>query len=189
MTGQTFVPKESILLVDDDTHFCHVMDRALSRRGFAVTTTHSANAALAIARKPFDYGVVDLALGKHSGLQLLPELRAANPGMKIVIFTGYASIATTVEAIKAGADNYLAKPADADTLIRLLRGETMPEDAPIESRPISLDRLEWEHIQRALLNCRGNVSATARALNMHRSTLQRKLARLQASLSVCRQRH
>jgi two-component system response regulator RegA len=181
--------KDSILLVDDDTHLCQVMERALSRRGFCVTTTHCASSALAMAGPRFDYAIVDLALGKSSGLQLLPQLRASNPHMKIIIFTGYASIATTVEAIKAGADNYLAKPADADTLAGLLRGEPIDQDLPIESRPASLDRLEWEHIQRALLACRGNVSATARILNMHRSTLQRKLARLPLALSTQDRQH
>lgn len=169
---------EQILLVDDDADFVAALTRGLSLRGYAVMTANGADAALALARarRPA-YVVVDLKLAGESGLDLIPELRAAAPASRILMLTGYASIATAVEAVKRGADNYLAKPATVAEILQALHGRGAPA-ADVESvQPLSLPRLEWEHIQRVLTEHDGNISATARALKMHRRTLQRKLAK------------
>jgi two-component system response regulator RegA len=127
--------------------------------------------------------VLDLKLGEENGLRLIPELRELVPDLRILLLTGYASIATAVEAIKRGAHDYLAKPVDADAVVRaLLEGsDTAPqgEDEVIDApeAPLALRRLEWEHIQRVLTECDGNISETARRLGMHRRTLQRKLSK------------
>ncbi len=168
--------RRELLLVDDDEVFCHVLSRALTRRGYQVRTAHDVDEALALAcRQPPDRAIVDLQMPGASGLNLIPELRRLNPAVGIVVLTGYASIATAVEAIKLGATHYLTKPADADEILAAFsRAEGTPE-TPVASRPISVNRLEWEHIQKVLSECDGNISAAARQLNMHRRTLQRKL--------------
>lgn len=165
-----------LLLVDDDPTLLRVLTAAMQRRGFEVTALPDAEAAEDAAHQtPPDYAVVDLNLPGRSGLMLLPVLVACNPQMRIVVLTGYASVATTVEAMKLGATDYLAKPADADEVVAALyRDEADPEVAPNQS-PLSLKRLEWEYIQRVLVENDGNVSATARQLGMHLRTLQRKL--------------
>lgn len=168
----------SLLLVDDDTVFCRVLGQALTRRGFAVATAHGGSAALQSAQaEPPEYAVVDLNLAGDSGLILIPDLLKLDPATRIVVLTGYASIATAVEAIKLGAVNYLAKPADADQVVAAFTAVEGDLTAPINSRPLSINRLEWEHIQRVLRDNGGNISATARQLGMHRRTLQRKLAK------------
>lgn len=169
----------SLLLVDDDATFCRVLGRALSRRGFAVATAHDNAAALQLAQAdPPEYAIVDLNLAGDSGLSLIPELLALDPVTRIVVLTGYASIATAVEAIKLGAVNYLAKPADADQVLAALTAAIAGDPAaPVNTRPLSIGRLEWEHIQRVLHDNGGNISATARQLGMHRRTLQRKLSK------------
>lgn len=168
----------SLLLVDDDPTFCRVLAQALTRRGFAVSTAHtSATALLATQADPPEYVVLDLNLAGDSGLMLIPELLAAEPAIRIVVLTGYASIATAVEAIKLGAVNYLPKPADADQILAAFTVNGGDPAMPINARPLSINRLEWEHIQRVLHDNDGNISATARQLNMHRRTLQRKLAK------------
>lgn len=170
-----------LLLVEDDPTFARALARALSRRGFeVVVASNVAEAMERVERMRPLYAVVDLKLGSDSGLALIPGMRARFPSMRIVLLTGYASIATAVEAIKRGADDYLAKPVDADTVARTLleTGEEPVASGPdhgTASKPLSLRRLEWEHIQRVLLDCDGNVSETARRLGMHRRTLQRKL--------------
>jgi len=169
---------EKLLLVDDDEAFLQVMGRALRRRGFEVLPATTADAALAQARAHApSKAVVDLKLEESSGLDLLPELKALVPDMTIVILTGYASIATTVTAIKRGAVDYLPKPAGVDEVIRALAGAGArpPEDE--DYQPLPVERLEWEHIQKVLQEHGGNISATARALGMYRRTLQRKLAK------------
>ena len=167
-----------LLLVDDDATFCQVLGLALSRRGFAVQTAYGRAAALQLARaRPPDYAVVDLNLAGDSGLGLIAELLALDPAIRIVVLTGYASIATAVEAIKLGAVNYLAKPADADEVLAALAATGGDPTVPVNARPLSIARLEWEHIQRVLRENGGNISATARQLGMHRRTLQRKLAK------------
>jgi two-component system response regulator RegA len=167
-----------LLLVDDDEAFLRVLGRALSRRGFEVlTATRSAEAQEAAQRSKPDYAVVDLKLESDSGLDLIPKLLKCNEDMVIVVLTGYASITTAVAAVKRGASDYLAKPVKVDDVIRALAGkEELPGGAQDYS-PMSVERLEWEHIQKVLDENDGNISATARSLGMHRRTLQRKLAK------------
>lgn len=172
------VDKPSLLLVDDDQTFCQVLSVALERRGFSVRTAHSVARGLRAAESDFpEYAVVDLKMPGPSGLELVKKLKQLDPHTKIVVLTGYASIATAVEAIKLGAIHYLAKPADADEIIAAFQRDGGDSDVAVEPKPLSLPRLEWEHIQKILTECGGNISETARRLGMHRRTLQRKLAK------------
>lgn len=168
----------SWLLIDDDETFARVLARSLTRRGQRVEVAHDAERALALlAGTAFDHAVLDLNLAGDSGLRLLPRLLALQPGLPVVVLTGYASIATAVEAIKLGAVHYLAKPASAsDIQAAFARREANPEQEVAE-QPMSLRRISWEHLQRVLAEHDGNVSATARALGMHRRTVQRMLAK------------
>ncbi|MEI2645686.1 MAG: response regulator transcription factor [Candidatus Competibacter sp.] len=180
MTADARPPR--LLLVDDDPVFCRALGLALGRRGFAVTVAHDGAGALRQARfESPDYAVVDLNLDGDSGLRLIPSLLALDPAIRIVVLTGYASLATAVDAIKLGAINYLAKPADADEVLAALTALSGDPTTPISHRPLSVNRLEWEHIQRVLRDNDGNISVTARQLGMHRRTLQRKLAKRPAS--------
>lgn len=163
--------RASLLLVDDDATFCQVLARALEKRGFAVSVAHD----VAAVANPPEYAVIDLKLPGPSGLALVQRLKALDAATSIVILTGYASIATAVEAIKLGATHYLPKPADADEIIAALMRTAGDPHLPMTGNPLSVDRLEWEHIQKVLTEHEGNISATARALKMHRRTLQRKL--------------
>ena len=176
MTG----PREefaSLLLVDDDTTFCKVLSAALERRGFAVTVAHNVEQAAPVAEaSPPEFAVVDLKMGGAPGLVLVKLLHELDPNTRIVVLTGYASIATAVEAIKLGATQYLSKPANADEIVAAF-DHAPDSNAPLKTQPAQIERLEWEHIQRVLREHEGNISATARALNMHRRTLQRKLAK------------
>lgn len=168
----------SLLLADDDVTFCEVMARALRRRGYAVSVAHDAAAALALAQAETpEYALIDLKMPGDSGLVLVRRLHALDPATRIVVLTGYASISTAVEAIKLGATHYLAKPVDAAEVVAAFDRAEGDADATVAANPLSVDRLEWEHIQRVFAEHDGNVSATARALNMHRRTLQRKLAK------------
>lgn len=174
------LPEEqpSLLLVDDDEAFIGALSRAMQKRGFDVSTAHSAEAGFALAQQdPPEFAVVDLKMGGNSGLVLVRQLASLQAGTKIVVLTGYASITTAVEAIKLGATHYLAKPVDADEIVAAF--DKKQGDATIElaANPLTVDRLEWEHLQRVLAENDGNVSATARSLNMHRRTLQRKLGK------------
>lgn len=165
-----------LLLVDDDPTFTRVMARAMDRRGLRVSVANSAEEGLAIAKADLpDYAVLDLKMEGDSGLVLLPKLLELDAEMRVVILTGYSSIATAVEAIKRGATNYLCKPADADDVLTALLSEHADLTTLVPENPMSVDRLQWEHIQRVLAEHDGNISATARALGMHRRTLQRKL--------------
>jgi len=165
-----------ILLVDDDQTFTAVMQRGLKRREFQVQCCHSAaEAETACASFQPDYIVLDLNLPEVSGLVVLPRLLAAATGAKLVVLTGYSSIATAVEATKSGACNYLCKPASIDDVLAAFADSDSGTGTEIPAEPISVERLEWEHIQRVLNDNDGNISATARALGMHRRTLQRKL--------------
>jgi len=179
MTEEIFFEGEEhphLLLVDDDPTFTRVMARAMSRRGLRVSTASSAEEGLSIARHDLpEYAVLDLKMEGDSGLVLLPKLLELDAEMKVVILTGYSSIATAVEAIKRGAQNYLCKPADADDVLVALLSDRAEVESLVPENPISVDRLQWEHIQRVLTENDGNISATARALGMHRRTLQRKL--------------
>jgi two-component system response regulator RegA len=166
------------LVVDDDATFAGVLARALDKRGFAIETALGYQDALAaIETRQHDYAVVDLKMPDGSGLALVERLKLRNPRIRIVVLTGYASVATAVEAIKLGATHYLPKPADADEIVAAFGRDQGDADAPLSPQPFSVDRLEWEHIQKVLSEYAGNVSATARALNMHRRTLQRKLGK------------
>jgi len=174
----------AFLILDDNDVFAAALARSLTRRGYRATVAHSGEEALEIARRErFDYATIDLQLERDSGLQWIAPLRQALPAARLLVLTGYASIATTVQAIKSGADNYLAKPANVDSILSALaHGEAADEGAAPgmpadEGTPLSLDRLEWEHIQRVLAEHQGNISSTARALNMHRRSLQRKLGK------------
>jgi two-component system response regulator RegA len=165
-----------ILLVDDDAVFVAMLAQALRRRGHEVATAGDPEGALAEAhRLRPDAAVLDLKLAEASGLGLIGPLQALRTDMRILLLTGYASIATAVEAIKLGATHYLPKPADADEILAALGREQGDAEAAAPDEPMSVDRLEWEHIQKVLAEHEGNVSATARALKMHRRTLQRKL--------------
>ncbi len=170
---------DSMLIVEDDETFGATLLRALKRRGHAAEVARTAQAALDQARAAAPARVVlDLNLAGESGLGLIQPLLEINPACRIVVLTGYASISTAVDAIKLGAVQYLAKPVDVDTLLRAF-GHTLEAEhavpAAVSQAPMSVDRMEWEHIQRVLREHQGNISATARALNMHRRTLQRKL--------------
>lgn len=167
-----------LLIVDDDELFCQVLARAFTRRGYETGTAHRAADAVALARtfQPAR-AVLDLRLPGQSGLELIPELLTINRDMQIVVLTGYASITTAVEAIKLGALHYLTKPTDATQILAAFDNAQGNKDITIREKPMSLERLEWEHIQKVLADCRGNVSAAARELGMHRRTLQRKLAK------------
>jgi two-component system response regulator RegA len=167
----------SMLLVDDDENFSHVLSRALNRRGFDVTVANSSSEALAMSERHFDQAIIDLKLADNSGLALIAELKRRQPALEIVMLTGYSSVATAVEAVKLGAINYLCKPANTDEILAAFGHQAANVAATIpENRP-SIDRLEWEHIQKVLLEQGGNISATARVLGMHRRTLQRKLSK------------
>jgi len=167
-----------LLLVDDDVAFTRTAARVMARRGFEPVIANDTATALQLADATLPYAVVDLMIGNESGLSLVPQLRALNPTMRVLVLTGYASITTAVEAIKLGADNYLSKPADAASIIAALNSTAIsPKQDIDEIGPLSVDRLEWEHIQRVLNENAGNISATARALKMHRRTLQRKLSK------------
>jgi two-component system, response regulator RegA len=167
-----------LLLVDDDPIFCGAMARALTRRGFEVQVAGSVDEAVRLAAaRPPRYAVVDLRMPGAHGMKLIGPLRALDPHVRVLVLTGFASISTAVEAIKLGAHDYLPKPADADDVMRALLEEHSDRAAPVPEQPLSVQRLEWEHIQRVLAENGGSVSATARALGMHRRTLQRKLAK------------
>ena len=169
------------LILDDDPVFSATLARSLNRRGMDTTVAHTGEEALrAASETAFDFVTVDLHLVEDSGLQWIAPLRKALPQARMLVLTGYASIVTTVQAIKLGADDYLAKPVNVDSILSALKFESCNEQvepAPDELTPLTVDRLEWEHIQRVLAENQGNISSTARVLNMHRRTLQRKLAK------------
>ena len=167
----------TLLIVDDDAPFRIRLARALEARGFVVATAESTEMGIASARAaPPAYAVLDLRLTDGSGLDIVPALREARPDSRIVILTGYGNIATAVAAVKAGAVDYLAKPADADAIEAALLSKEGALPPPPE-QPMSADRVRWEHIQRVYEQCDRNVSETARRLNMHRRTLQRILSK------------
>ena len=167
-----------VLVVDDDERFATTLSQALARRGWIADVAHDVAGALAAVHAGLpEAAIVDLRLGGEDGLALLEPLRAAGPGMRILVLTGYASIATAVKAIKLGADDYLAKPVTASVVATALERGAAAEPSSTPLEPMSPRRLEWEHIQRVLNEHEGNVSATARMLKMHRRTLQRKLAK------------
>jgi len=167
------------LIIDDDPAFNGILVRTLERRGHPAVGALDPASALDQARERRPGRIVlDLNLNGASGLALIPELLAINPDCRIVVLTGYASITTAVDAIKLGAIQYLAKPVEIEAILGAFADDETPDlDLPAPDEPLSVDRLEWEHIQRVLNENDGNISATARALKMHRRTLQRKLSK------------
>jgi len=167
----------SILLVDDDDVFRDRVARALRDRGHEVRTAASAEEALQLAQAESpEYAVLDLKMPGKGGLQLLGELKALDPGTEVLVLTGYGSIPTALDAVRRGARDYLAKPLDADELLAALgRRAGAPTALPETAATPTLARAEWEHIQRVLADCEGNVSEAARRLGLHPKSLQRKL--------------
>jgi two-component system response regulator RegA len=169
--------ERTLLIVDDDAPLCQRLARAMERRGFIVATADSvANGVAAATNEPPAFAVVDMRLGDGRGFEVVSALRNARPGARIVMLTGYGNIATAVAAVKAGAIDYLPKPADADAVERALLAQEGAVPEPPED-PMSADRVRWEHIQRVFELCDRNVSETARRLKMHRRTLQRILSK------------
>ena len=169
--------KGSLLIVDDDEPFRTRLVRAMERRGYEVTAADSVESGIVAARAAVPaFAVVDLRLGEGSGLDVVKALRETCAEVRIVVLTGYGNIATAVAAVKAGAVDYLPKPADADQIEAALNVHCKPLPPPPEN-PMTADRVRWEHIQRVFEQCGRNVSETARRLNMHRRTLQRILGK------------
>jgi two-component system, response regulator RegA len=168
----------NLLLVDDDEVLCQVLSRALSKRHYNVQVAHSFDGAISSARQfPPEFAVVDLRIGNDSGLSVIKALVESEPGIRIVVLTGYASISTAVESIKLGAIHYLTKPAEVDDIIQAFYHDEGSTEIDISPQPMSVKRMEWEHLQKVLNDNDGNISAAARAMGMHRRTLQRKLAK------------
>ncbi len=170
---------EPTLIIDDDATFNAVLVRTLERRGHPARGAADPAAALALASEFRPARVVlDLNLNGSSGLALIPQLLSLNAACRIVVLTGYASITTAVDAIKLGAVQYLAKPVEIEAILAAFEDDDGPDlELAAPDEPLSVERLEWEHIQRVLNENDGNISATARALKMHRRTLQRKLGK------------
>ena len=170
---------ETILITDDDKAFCAALSGAFRRRGYKVVVAHDYEDAIneATAWNPAR-AVVDLRMPGRGGLEVVGELHQKHPQMKIVVLTGYGSIATAVEAMKLGAVHYLTKPAEPDEVLAAFdRTQPATEVPAADANPRSLEEVEWEHLQRVLTDCGGNISEAARRLGMHRRSLQRKLAR------------
>jgi two-component system, response regulator RegA len=174
------------LIIDDDETFASVLARSISRKGYHAHIANDSVTAVALLRdqKPdsaITHVVLDLKLSETTGLQLLPQLLSLRPGLQVVVLTGYASVATTVDAIKQGASNYLSKPATVEEILAAFDSDSTPKSTAssphenLEDGLLSVQRVEWEYIQRQLVANNNNVAATARALGMHRRTLQRKL--------------
>ncbi len=177
MTNIKLPADKTLLLVDDDKPFLTRLARAMEARGFEVRIAESVAEGVAQVRKGAPgYAVVDLRLADGNGLDVIEALHSARPDARVVVLTGYGNIATAVTAVKLGAIDYLAKPADADAVYGALIGGGENRTA-LPDNPMSADRVRWEHIQRVYELCNRNVSETARRLNMHRRTLQRILAK------------
>ena len=169
--------ERSMLIGDDDRPFLGRLARAMETRGFEVRTAESVSEGLrAVGEAVPAFAVIDLRLGDGNGLEVISELRRRRPDSRSLVLTGYGNIASAVRAVKLGAFDFLAKPADADDVLAALQGKTA--DAPaLPENPMSADRVRWEHILRVFEMCNRNVSETARRLSMHRRTLQRILAK------------
>lgn len=166
------------LVVDDDRAFCSTLAGALRRRGYSVIVAHGFDEAVAEAAawKP-GRAIVDLRMPGRGGLELVNVLCREHPDMRVVVLTGYGSIATAVEAIKLGAVHYLTKPTEVSAILAAFQRREPSTDIEMVDPPLSLDVVEWEHLQKVLADCDGNISEAARRLGMHRRTLQRKLAK------------
>ncbi len=174
---ETIPSERSLLIVEDDRSFLQRLAKALEQRGFTVATAESVAEGLAQVEKAAPaFAVVDMRLGDGNGLDVISVLKRRRPEARAIILTGYGNIATAVTAVKLGAVDYLAKPADADDVVAALLAQGAEKIEPPEN-PMSADRVRWEHIQRIYELCGRNVSETARRLNMHRRTLQRILAK------------
>ncbi|QZP09381.1 response regulator transcription factor [Caenibius sp. WL] len=172
--------ERQLVIVEDDAAFARTLSRSFERRGYAVLSADSHEALLALlADHSPGYAVVDLKLGGASGLACVQTLRAHDEDMKIVVLTGFASIATAVEAIKLGASHYLAKPSNTDDIEAAFARSDGNPDAPVDGRQSSIKTLEWEHIHQTLVETDFNISEAARRLGMHRRTLARKLEKRQ----------
>lgn len=177
MHERTDVTDKTLMVLDDDPAFRSRLARAMIQRGFTVSAVASLAEALDVARlNPPAFAVLDMRLEDGNGLDVVEELHKRRPECRVVMLTGYGNIATAVAAVKAGAVDYLAKPADADDVVKALLAQPGEMPSPPEN-PMSADRVRWEHIQRVYELCGHNVSETARRLNMHRRTLQRILAK------------
>ena len=175
MTAQE-TDKPQLLLVDDDITFCDVLKNALEKRNYEVLVANDIKTGILFAERYLpEYAVIDLRIGHESGLELVKKLIYLDGNTTCVMLTGFASIATAVEAIKLGATHYLTKPANADEIVNALHKNEGDSSVLISENPLSVKRLEWEHLQKVLMQHDGNISSAARALNMHRRTLQRKL--------------
>lgn len=167
---------KSLLLVDDDEVFRDTLARALERENIIVYKAKNIHSAMSQAASyQLDFGIIDLRIGDESGLQLIKQLINEQPDMRLVVLTGFASIATAIEAIKLGAKHYLTKPTNVNEIFEALYLEKGNAEITTNVQPMSVKRLEWEHIQKVLTEHQGNISAAARAMGMHRRTLQRKL--------------
>jgi two-component system, response regulator RegA len=170
------IDKPVLLLVDDDRTFCKVLKSSLERRNYEVIVAYDVESGIAMAEQYIpEFAVIDLRIGHDSGLELVKKLISLDANTACVMLTGFASIATAVEAIKLGAVHYLTKPANANEIVQALKKQNGDTSVSISKNPPSTKRLEWEHLQKILMQHDGNISAAARALNMHRRTLQRKL--------------
>ena len=168
---------DRLLIVDDDRPFLQRLARAMEQRGFSVDTAETvAEGMRKVETSPPAYAVVDMRLEDGNGLQIIETIRKRRPDSRMIVLTGYGNIATAVTAVKLGAIDYLAKPADADEIHAALTRAEGERPSPPEN-PMSADRVRWEHIQRVYEMCDRNVSETARRLSMHRRTLQRILAK------------
>jgi two-component system, response regulator RegA len=172
----TNTESNSILIVDDDLTFAQTLKRALERRGFlACIAQNITSAELAASQQDINKAIVDLKIAQESGLVLITRLKEINPDIQIIMLTGYSSISTAVDAIKLGAVNYFCKPIELDDVLKAFDTSPTPDTKPLPVSSPSLDRMEWEYIQKTLQDYNGNISAAARALGVHRRTLQRKL--------------
>jgi two-component system response regulator RegA len=170
--------RASLLIVEDDEPLRNRLAKAFDKRGYEVRATATAAEATRLAADdPPELVLVDLRIGADSGLDLITALKAIDPATRIVVLTGYGSVATAIEALRRGAAHYLTKPADADEILAAFEPPTGATELAPAFQPMSLDRVEWEHINRVLVDCGGNVSEAARQLGLHRRTLQRKLSK------------
>lgn len=174
--------RPSLLLVDDDAVYRERLAKAITLRGYEVRTAADVESAVALAEADSpELAVLDLRMPGESGLELLRRLMAIDATTRVLMLTGYGSIATAMEAVRLGAVNYLTKPADVDDILAAFSPEGQAIEAGADVETPSLARVEWEHIQRVLNDCEGNLSEAARRLGMHRRSLQRKAARRRPS--------
>jgi two-component system response regulator RegA len=169
--------RPTLLIVEDDDALRERLVRAFNERGFAVRGAATVKQALSGPEEGPEYAVVDLRIGDESGLEVVRQLMSKDPATRVVMLTGYGSIATAVEAIRLGAVHYLTKPADADDILRALHRDASEALPQPRGEPLSLAQAEWEHINSVLISVGGNISEAARRLGLHRRSLQRKLAK------------